>query len=195
MNFDPSAAIMRALMVTRPGAAAGGQQMAAGAPAKGFQGAEGGMPQGGDGGQPTIMGRPDSEAAGAPAKGFQPMEGGQQPPPSYMQTQGYSQPQTQGYSQPQTQSAPPADMYARLAQNIQMAQPAYRAYQPTDFRAAPRQQYQFDPATDPSRIVLAKLAERAAKDKADAEAKAQATEPPPYDPYFAGGGHSGQDSP
>jgi hypothetical protein len=65
-------------------------------------------------------------------------------------------------------------MYARLAQNIQMAQPAYRAYQPTDFRAAPRQQYQFDPATDPSRIVLAKLAERAAKDKADAEAKATA---------------------
>jgi hypothetical protein len=54
-------------------------------------------------------------------------------------------------------------MYARLAQNIQMAQPAYRAYQPTDFRAAPRQQYQFDPATDPSRIVLARLAERAAK--------------------------------
>ena len=181
MNFDPSAAIMRALMVTRPGAAAGGQQMAAGAPAKGFQGAEGGMPQGGDGGQPTVMGRPDNEAAGAPAKGFQPMEGGQQPPPSYMQTQGYSQ--------PQAQSAPPADMYARLAQNIQMAQPAYRAYQPTDFRAAPRQQYQFDPATDPSRIVLAKLAERAAKDKADAEAKAQATEPPPYDPYFLGGGH------
>jgi hypothetical protein len=166
MTFDPSAAIMRALMVTRPGAAAGGQQMAAGAPAKGFQ------PSSAPPSEPTAMGGPDTVSAS----------------PKGAQTQNVQAPPEIANQYTTQQAAPSGNMYDMLMSRLGQSS-GYRAFQPTDFAPQQRPQYQFDPATDPSRIIQAKLAEQRAAAAAAAEAKAQATEPPPYDPYYAGGGH------
>lgn len=72
-------------------------------------------------------------------------------------------------------ASPASNLYDMVLSRLTQAQaqaPAYRAYQPTDFEAPVRKQWQFDPATDPSRMLNARL--RAQKEAAAAEAAASA---------------------
>ena len=162
MSYDERRAIHHALRMTRPGAmfggamaggqpAAQGNPDAAGAPAKGFQPDGGQQPP-----MPTAQGSPD--AAGAPPKGFQPegqQSGGPAPPAAL----------TQQYAQ-NTAAPQPANMYESIMSRMPQAP---RTYQPTDFAAPERKQWQFDPATDPSRMLNAQL-RRQAEEKAAAAA-------------------------
>ncbi len=192
MTYDNQKAIRRALRLARGGYAGGGAGMggvatqggpdgAAGAPAKGF------TPSSGDAPPPQVMGSPD--AAGAPPKGFTPGSDNRGAPSSYMQSQGFG-PGVNNYQPPPQQlpTGPSADFYQNLMSGMQFAQPTYRAYQPGNFAPQQlRQTYRFDPATDPSRLVIAELARQAAERASQANQEPEST--PPYDPYFLGGGH------
>lgn len=78
-------------------------------------------------------------------------------------------------------AAPSGNLYDMVMSRLAQAQsqaPAYRAYQPSDFAAPVRRQWQFDPATDPSRMLNARL--RAQKEAAAAAAAAAASATPSY---------------
>lgn len=158
MNFDNAQAIRRALRLVHDGYADGGAPVAddaaVGASPKGFSAGDGAPPQ------------HFSDAVGASPKGFTPS----QPTPSEAYNRGQTgqpaftsaapPPAMYGGQQGIGQAAPATgDMYQQIMARLAPAMAPTRSYQPSDFRMAERPQYTFNPATDPSRIVLAKMAE------------------------------------